>query len=94
MMDFLFEVVFSLIYEGSYELGTDKKVRKPIRILALLVFLTLTVSVLGLLLLMSISFINKGHEIWGAVMIGVTLLLACGLICKMIKRYRKGKKTC
>ena len=93
-MEFLFEVFFTLIFEGSYELGTDKKVSKTNRVLAFLIFVVLIVSVFGLLLLMSISLINKGHGIWVVVMIGVTLLLTCGLICKIIKQYRKGKGTC
>ena len=54
-MDFLLELLFDIIVEGSIELGSQKAVPMPLRILAALIVLVLFFGMGGL-------FVYMGYE--------------------------------
>ena len=95
MMEFIFELIFEIIVEGSIELGSEKKVPMPLRILALLVVLVLYIGFAG-----AIFFI--GYDAMINDQIGVSILLyavsvfilAGGMyqVRKMFKAHRENEE--
>ena len=95
-MDFLIEAVFdflfSLIYEGSLEIGTDKKVNPLLRVLALLIFGLIFGVVIAALFWVGLDVIKEGNIAAGAIFIGIDILLLIGTGWKFCKKHREQKK--
>lgn len=90
-MEFVLELLFDIIVEGSFELGSEKKVPMPIRIIALLVLWTVFFGMGGV-------FIYEAYEAYIIHDNAYILLLAVGLFMiiggifiayKMFKKKRE-----
>lgn len=85
-MEFIIELVFDLLLEGSIEVSSNKKISKWIRypILALLI-LFFTVVIFGMIIL---GFVLLSKSLLGGILImiiGLVLLIMC--IYKFRKKY-------
>lgn len=92
-MEFVFELLFDIIIEGTLDLGTSKKVPMVFRILALITFLALYVGIAGLLLFYGVDAFRSNDVFGGCLCILVGLGIVIGCIYMMIKRFRKGRVT-
>lgn len=90
-MEFIFEILFELIFEGSLELGTSKKVPLPLRILAMAVFVIVVAGVLGILLVVALE-VRKEHVIGGWLLILFDLFLLGCVIRLIWNRIQKNQK--
>lgn len=84
-MEFLIEFVLEILFEGSMELSTNKKIPKWIRyifmVLIILLFLTVTIG----LIVLGLLFINKEPLALFFIIIGTVLLILS--IIKIKKLY-------
>lgn len=87
-MEILFEFVFSLVFEGSLEIFTDKKVGTPIRIVAAIIFLLIWGGIIIALLLAGLSAMNDNLAA-GILFILVDFFMFFGMIYAVIKKYKE-----
>lgn len=88
-MEFLFELLFEIVFEGSLELGTYRKVPMPLRILALLVFAAIWIGITGVIFYVGYG-VMKGGNIAAAVLFYVVAVgLLVGGVYAIIKKYRE-----
>lgn len=88
-MELFFEFIFSLIFEGSLELGTDKKLRKPVRFLAMLVFFLCFGGILLFLLFIGISILKNNSMAGGILFILFDIFLLFMGIWGILKKCRE-----
>lgn len=92
-MEFLLELLFDIVVEGSIALGSEKKVPMPLRILALLVVWTLFFGMGGV-------FVYEGYQAYlcganlGAGIVSITgIFLIFGGVFIAVKMFRKKKEN-
>ena len=90
-MEFLFELLFEIIIEGSIELGSEKTVPMPIRILAAVIALAIFFGMGGLFIYMGYDEILGGDKT-AAIAFAVGALLIFGGIFVVVKMFRKKKE--
>lgn len=84
-MDILLEFLLELVVEGSLELGTSRRVPKPVRIAALLVFAVFWCAVIGLLIFTGVLLTKSV-----GILPGLPLFLIAALcVWKTISAFRK-----
>lgn len=88
VFEMLFDILFDFIFEGSLELGTSKKVSAPIRILAMLAFLTIVGGVLLLFLLLAME-IMKSNKALGWMVVLLDLFMAGCIIYAVRKKIKE-----
>lgn len=91
-MDFIFELLFEIIVEGSVELSTHKKVPMPLRILAFAVCMGVFLLISGIILLMAFDALDA-NNIGATVMlfiIGIALII--GFFYMIRKTYNENNK--
>lgn len=88
-MDFLLELLFEIILEGTLELGTNRKIPLVLRILALLVILALFGGITVLILFAGYQAIKEHNTLAGVFLLIVGFLMALGSIHMIIKRIRQ-----
>lgn len=83
-MDDLIELLIELVLDGSHELLKSKKVPKWIRYLIALIFISITIGliVLGIILL-------KESIVSGIIIIGSGLFLLIGITIKIRKYFKR-----
>lgn len=87
-MDFLLELLFDIIVEGSIELGSEKAVPMPLRILAALIVIAVFFGMGGL-------FVYMGYEAMlvsdnsAVIAFAVGALMVFGGIFVIFKMFRK-----
>lgn len=86
-MEFLFELIFELIIEGSMELCKNKNINFLIRIIAFLILLTLYSGFFIILTLIAIQCL-KNNLLAGIFIVIFILILLILSINKFIKEYR------
>ena len=92
-MEFLLELLFDIVVEGSIELGSEKKVPMPIRILALLVIWTIFFGMGGLLIYGGYEAIIENDTVASvALFFAVGSFLIIGGIYIAYKMFRKKKE--
>ncbi len=89
MLEFIFELLFDLIFEGALELGTYKKVPLPIRIIALLAFFAVYGFLMVVIFMVACGFIRDGEKLAGAIFFGVDIFLFLGCIYMVRKKYKE-----
>ncbi len=85
-MDFLFELLFELIAEGTVELSKSVKVPKYIRYPLVGLIVLFFVAVIGIVLFAGLVFL-KQHVLLGICMIALALLMLIMGILKFKKTY-------
>lgn len=91
-MDFLFELLFELIAEGTVELSKSIKVPKYIRYPLIVIIALFFIGVIGILLLVGVASFEQNFLI-GIIIIALALLLLVMGVIKFRKTYliRKNK---
>ena len=83
-MEFILEILFDLIVEGSMEAVGEKKVPLVLRILAAVVLIVVFGGLVGVLLYIGISEKN-----WIVAVLGVVIAIMIGLaVRKTMKKHR------
>lgn len=90
-MEYVFELLFEIIIDGTFELGTSRKVPMVFRILALIAFLVLYVGIAGLLLVYGADAFRTDDIFGGFLCILVGLGVVFGGIFMIIKKIRKSQ---
>lgn len=90
-MDFIFEFIVELLFEGSMEISTNKKIRKWIRYPILAIIILFFVSVIFGILIVGISLF-KENVLAALFMIFIGLAMLIGSIVKFREIYIKEKK--
>lgn len=88
-MEFLLELLFEIILEGTLELGTSRRVPVVVRILALLLILALFGGVTILIVIAGIHVLKQGDTLVGALLLAASLLMALGSIYMVVKKIRR-----
>ena len=91
MLEFLFELIFEIIIEGSFELGASKKVWLPIRILSLILFIAIYVGFFALFIFVSIS-IMETNLAGGILLLVIFVAIAVGGVYGFAKKYKERRK--
>lgn len=89
-MEFILELIFDIIVEGSIELGSEKKVPMPLRILALLVVLILYIGFAGVLFFVGFDAMESG-EMGAAILfyaVSIFILIGGGFLVRKMFRAR------
>lgn len=92
-MEFLLELLFDIILEGSFELGSSKKVPMPLRILCLLVELTIFFGFGGVLVYIGYEAILENDTVAAVALFAVGGALIIGGIYIAYKIFRKKKEN-
>ena len=92
-MDFLFELLFDIIVEGSIELGSEKSVPMPLRILAVLIVIAVFFGMGGLVVYMGLEAMSAGDNGAAIMMNTVGAIMVCGGIFTIFKMFRKKKQN-
>ena len=89
MLEFIFELLFDLIFEGALELGTYKKVPMPIRIIALLAFLAVYGFLVVVIFMLARDFIYEGKTLAGVVFFALDIFFFFGGIHMIRKKFEE-----
>ena len=90
-MELLIEILLELVFEGSIEISSNKKVSKWIRYpLIVLIILFFMIVILGLLILGIIMLDENVYA--GIFMIAITIILMISAVIKFKKIYLDKKK--
>lgn len=90
-MDFLFELLFELIAEGTVELSKSKKVPKYIRYILIGIITLFFIAAIGLVFFVGLVVL-KQNLFLGIIIIAVALFMLIMSIIKFKKTYLKNKK--
>ena len=91
-MEFIFELLFEIIVEGSLELSTHKKVPMPLRILALGVFGFIYGGLVFLLFVTGVDAYREGNPVAAVLLIAVSLGLVVGCIYMTRKKFKENSE--
>lgn len=72
-MDFIFELVFELLFEGGTEVTSNRKISKWIRYPLLGLFILIFMGIISLLIFFGVSFLKES-------VIGGIFIIAIGII--------------
>ena len=96
-MDFIFELIFELLFEGGMEVSKNRKISKWIRYPILGLIALFFIAIIGLILFMGISILKD--NILGGVFIfgfGIFMFVLCILkfkkFCNQEKNIKNNKK--
>ncbi len=93
MLELLLELLFDLIVEGSIELGSEKTIPMPLRILAAIIVLAVFFGMGGLFAYMGYEA-TLGDDKGAAIMFfAVGVFIVFGGIFSIFKMFRKKAKT-
>lgn len=87
-MEFIFEILFEFIFEGSLEIGTSKKVPLPVRVLAMIFFVLMSGGFLALFLAIALE-IMKNSTFLGWLLILFDLFMLGCIIYAVWKQVKK-----
>ena len=88
-MDFLFELLFEIIIEGSLELGSHHMVPMPIRILALLIFLFIYGFLIVALFLIGYNAAKDGNTGVAGMFYVIDAILLIVVIYMIRKKFKE-----
>ena len=92
-MEFILELLFDIIVEGNIELGSEKKVPMPLRIIALLVVWIIFFGMGGIFIYESYEAYLTGAMSGAWLALGVGVFLIIGGIFIAFKMFRKKKEN-
>ncbi len=88
-MEFVFELLFEIIIEGTLDIGTTKKVPLFFRIIAMIGFLAVYVGIVGLLLIYGVDALRSQDLFGGVLCIFTALVVLAGCIYMVAKKLRE-----
>lgn len=88
-MEFIYELLFEVIVEGTLDIGTSRKVPVFFRILALIGFLAIYVGIVGLLLIYGVDALRSNDLFGGCLCILTAMVVLLGCIFLTVKKLRK-----
>lgn len=88
-MEFILELLFEIIIEGSLELGTHRKVPMPLRILALLVVVLVYGLLIGVLFLIGYDAAKEGNTGVAGMMYVIDALIFVLVIYAVRKKFKE-----
>ena len=91
-MEFIFELLFEIIVEGSLELGSHRKVPMPLRVLALGVFGFIYGGLIFLLFVTGIDAYKEGNPVAAVLLIAVSVGLLLGCIYMTRKKFKENRE--
>ncbi len=91
-MDFLFELIFEVIIEGTIELGTSKKVPSPIRVLLLLILGVIFGALIGMFAMIGIDCWKRGDIAIATLLFAIAVALTLFVVFGLGKKYKENKK--
>ena len=90
-MEFIFELLFEIIVEGSIELSTHRKVPMIIRILALLLFLGIYGSLIVVLFLVGYDAAKSGDTGAAGMMYALDILFIVIILYVIRKKFKENR---
>lgn len=87
----IFEVIFEIIVEGSLEVGKNKKVPLPLRILALILFVAIFGGLVIFFMVLGFDSMKQGDTAEAIVLFAVATGLLLGCIYMMRKKFKEKK---
>lgn len=87
-MEFVFELLFEVIIEGTLDVGSSKKVPFVFRIFALIAFLAIYVGIVGLLLVYGVDALRTKDLFGGCFCILTAIGIVIGCIYMTAKKLR------
>lgn len=91
-MEFILEIIFDIILEGSLEIGTSRKVPVGFRIVAVAVLAFVYIGLVVLLATFAVDLWKDGRNV-AAVIVGVIdIFVSTLIICVARKKYIEYKK--
>lgn len=88
-MEFLVELIFDIIFEGSLELGTSRKVPMPVRIIAGMVLLAIYGGLFILFAMIATEALQSGDTAAALIFIAVDILIVFLVIWAFRKKYKE-----
>ncbi len=93
LSDFLFELILTLLFDGSVEIVKNKKLNICLRIAAAAILITVIAGILISLLIVGIIIMVKGEYLfYGAIIVALDALMIVFAIKKLVKTVKKFKK--
>lgn len=91
-MEFILEIIFDIILEGSLEIGTSRKVPVGFRIVAVAVLAFVYIGLVVLLVTFAVDLWKEGRNA-AAVIVGIIdIFVSVLIICVVRKKYKEYKK--
>lgn len=84
-MDFILEIIITIIFEGTLELTTSKRVPLLVRVIAAVLLLSFYIGLVGILF-----YIGLKHKSW--VVIGCAVFVFALVAIVAIKKYHEMKR--
>lgn len=84
-MDFMFELIAEIVLEGIFELGKSRRVPMPVRVIALVLSVSLFISVIVLLVILTVCLAHKGYFIPSALTAVLSAVFIFSAIRSVIK---------
>ncbi len=91
-MDFILELLFEIILEGSIELGSERRVPMPIRIIALLFFLLVYGFVIFALFMVGYDAAKSGEKGTAYLIYAIDAFLFIFVIYVIRKKFKEHRK--
>lgn len=88
-MEFIYELLFEVIVEGTLDIGTSRKIPVFFRILALIGFLAIYVGTTCLLLIYGVDALRSNDLFGGCLCILTAMVVLLGCIFLTVKKLRK-----
>jgi len=77
-MEFILELIFEIIVEGSLEIGTSKRVPLPLRIFTMLIVIAVFGGVIVLFFILALSIMKSNPALaWLLIVFDVFLAICC-----------------
>ena len=92
-MDFLFELLFTLLFDGATEVAKNKRISKRIRYPVAALLILFIVGILAAVGIAGISIIADGKIFLGIVVTALDLLLIVSAVIKIITIIKEKKNS-
>ena len=87
-MDFLFELVFTLLFEGALDIAKNKKISKWVRYPVAVLIALLVVGIFAVVGIVGVFVIIKGEIYIGLVLVALDALIITLGIVKLVKKIK------
>lgn len=91
IIDIIFEIAFALLFEGSIEIGTNKKLSRWLRYPLLLLAGVIYFGIIALLILLGFYVLKEG--LWRAMVVwALALAFLIAPVIMLFSKYKKKKR--